>query len=218
MKLYFKIFKFILLGFILSSGTQAWSQSKALKLNLNMGFDRDNSESYVGRLAPVLIIETKTGDLHQIEWTSFSISQFSDRDEDSTNQFSLATYGGIDISFRYQYSIPLTKNSKNVIPYLGISGRMGVAYEYDAPLTSDEFYTHATDVFTRLGLVPTLRFRASKRLFLDVEIPLEFINLYSTWSRTDNPALPLRQQQTTEIGMEINRPPLHLRFGLGVKL
>ncbi|MEZ4847936.1 MAG: hypothetical protein R3B93_04805 [Bacteroidia bacterium] len=80
-----KIAQIIVIGIILSFSTEsAWAQSSALKLNLSMGFDQDNDESYIGRLAPVLVIETEKKSLHQFEWTSFSISQFKDNPQDST--------------------------------------------------------------------------------------------------------------------------------------
>ena len=213
-----KIAQIIVIGIILSFSTEsAWAQSSALKLNLSMGFDRDNDESYIGRLAPVLVIETEKKALHQFEWTSFSIYQFKDNPQDSTT-FAIGTYGGADVSWRYQYSVPLTINSEKVIPYLGLSGQVGADYDYKAPAVSDEFSTYAFQLYTRFGLVPALRFQSKKRLFFDVELPLDFIVMDYTWNRTDNPSIPLRQQRTQVMGMEIIRPPLHLRLGMGVKL
>ena len=124
--------------------------------------------------APVLVIETEKKALHQFEWTSFSIYQFKDNPQDSTT-FAIGTYGGADVSWRYQYSVPLTINSEKVIPYLGLSGQVGADYDYKAPAVSDEFSTYAFQLYTRFGLVPALRFQSGKRLFFDVELPLDFI-------------------------------------------
>ncbi|MEZ4847937.1 MAG: hypothetical protein R3B93_04810 [Bacteroidia bacterium] len=101
---------------------------------------------------------------------------------------------------------------------MGLSGRVGADYNYRTPGVSSEFSTYNVQLFTRFGLVPALRFQSEKRLFFDVELPLDFIEMYYSWNKTDNPSIPLRQQRTQVMGMEIIRPPLHLRLGMGVKL
>jgi hypothetical protein len=193
---------------------------RAVKINLNYTrlLDRDNY--HLGDIAPLFLLINPKQNLHEFELNRFELdkSEATSFTQSSGIQVQTVTKKFI-ISLRYQYTWSIIKMGR-WLPQLGFtflcSSQSGSNHP-QSPGSYDRSYFLLQNI---AGISPQLRYNLSERLFFDLAIPIDIIDLTYDHQKILNPYIPKRQQSSSNIVTSLPISDLdvfHLRLGVGIK-
>jgi hypothetical protein len=167
----------------------------------------------------------KKEDFHEIELTRFSLSntvfgaQSQMGNSNSTMLSGSERMRTIDISVRYEYIRNFRKGlDKKMLPSLGFAINPYCNHIVTQPIVSTSFPTSSWHLGARMFVVPRLNFTLSKRIFLDINIPICIVDNYQLRNKYANPAIPLDNRITYSNLFELLPRVYSIRFGVGFKL
>lgn len=225
-----------------SSHAQDDKPGTILKVNLNYVHFLNQSRFTVGDVAPALVLYDKWKNSHEVELNQVDIrkeevilsdyryapvvvsgqTQYYEHWVQVGGSHSRSTL----VRLRYQYSFRFLK-ARKCSPYLGVSTRFGYEKATWRPYLLEEykstmwigFRRNSTLYNVNIGVVPGIQCRLGKRMFTEVSLPVNFIDLAAHVQRTYNPNLPVRQQRQLLPEGQLYRPTqFHLRAGIGIKI
>ncbi|HZI26156.1 MAG TPA: hypothetical protein VFD46_13825 [Chryseolinea sp.] len=174
------------------------------------------------RITFAVDIDTKKGYTHEIEFLIPEISkpleniQFPLNYEfrkDETFDGEASSY-----SFRYEVSKTLTNKAKRFSFLLGAGiNPYYVHIEYE-PNVETTYYSSTQLYGFALNITPRISYRVSQRFSVDLNVPLKIYDLRGEKNKTENPAIPIRQQTTNDYSNIFFENAYTIRFGLMYKL
>ncbi|MEM7037705.1 MAG: hypothetical protein AAF570_12050 [Bacteroidota bacterium] len=87
--------------------------------------------------------------------------------------------------------------------YLGLRGRLGFLFQNAKPFASTEFptSTHSAYFIVEPGL--GIQYDVSNRLFLELDLPFQFVQFGYTRNSVDDPSVPVAEQIYSELAFEM---------------
>lgn len=233
---------FILSG--LSSTGQESPKTKSIKLysnyswistQTNIGFDTTgrvstiarNLDVQLGYLTPALAFTSANGNFQEIELSKIVIG--NTRNEvlnivDSTGQSSLAsslrTRNNM-IAFRYEYDLLLFKKKKadsKLKSYLGLSVNPYFSNTKYSSSIASMFTTSQQSFGALVAFIPRINYNVNERLFVDVNLPINLMDMNVTTERAENPAIPVPQRSISTLNFSQLPDQFLVRFGVGFRV
>ena len=117
-------------------------------------------------------------------------------------------------SIRYELSKKLTDETKRFGFTLGAGINPYYVYIQYFPKVETTYYASSELYGFALNIVPRLEYKLSNRFHLDLNIPLKVYDLRGEKIRLDNPAIPIRQQTSTDGDQIFFESAYTIRLGL----
>jgi len=163
-------------------------------------------------IVPAFMYQSRKGIIHQLNISGLGLGN---------SKVENSRFNSFFLSGAYEISIPigLFQNKEKLRPYLG----MGIGSESRSsvinPASSVQFRRAYSSYTASLYLKPSLEHLINERLFMDFSLLLPIGELTTQRDNTENPALPLSQQQTSSTEGRFHMFQQYgLRFGFGVRL
>jgi hypothetical protein len=178
-------------------------------------------------LHPTVAVQwrTKKSNFHEIELTSFTLGKLTNKTEtivDSTNNVQTESVNDLvttSISARYEYILNFNKlKNKKLVPSLGFGvNPYYKQYKY-LPENSSSYSTSLLYIGTKIFITPRLTYYLGSKFFLDINIPICFLDGYVLIDDEDNPALPAEERTVTTFNFNGFPMVFSGRIGVGLKL
>jgi len=170
-------------------------------------------------------IKNKRNNIHEIELTDLSVARNTFKNSLSYNPTQpLALLNGskvtaTHISLRYEYIRTFSKKiNSRFMPSLGF----GILPYYQRnsykPALSTDYIAKRTVLGAKGFLIPRVCYNVSKRLFVDLNIPMCFVDVNAKIDNLNNPNLPVSEQSNTITNAEMLPDFFSLRLGLGLRI
>ena len=123
----------------------------------------------------------------------------------------------LDLAVRYEYNFASARI--NSFSKFLLSGGTLLWFKSFHNSASSHFKS-TRDYFlsNTLFLIPRLEFRLTDRMLLDINVPLEFSELYLIRSYSDNPLIPERLRRVNSVEWQMSRPRAYIRVGIGFRI
>jgi hypothetical protein len=144
-----------------------------------------------------------------------TISFYDNPDEDRVLSGGKNT--SIKSYLRYQANHYFTKD-KIVVPYIGLSAKAFYYYNGYNPTITTTFKTTEQNIGLHFTISPGISFKISKKLLLDIDIPIGLYETKLNMSFIDNPLIPVKDRKSSEIIGEFIPKVYNIRLGLFYKL
>lgn len=157
----------------------------------------------------------------------FGLSRLYFNVEDNLKVTNAPTYVSIDggaktttfnIGFRYDYNYILSKNGSSFLAYFGLSSSIAYDIETNEPKITSSYKRNWSTIRSNFGIVPRLIWKLNSLVFIDLNIPINIIQVEYTHQRIHNPSLPLEQQKNGELETTLFPKNYEVRLGVGVFL
>ena len=169
--------------------------------------------------------KTKKNNFREIELTNFMLSKTGTQTEiviDSTGIAQMVSRNDLIatlISVRYEYTLNFNKSKdKKLVPSLGFSINPYFRQNTYTPIISTSYKTVERYFGASAFVIPRLTYYLSSKLFIDINIPLSFSDIYCLTDKEENPAIPAKQQTITTYNFELFPKIFSGRLGVGLKL
>lgn len=193
---------------------------------LNKPIKEDLYETALGYFSPAFAWASPRGNYHEVELSGL---QFNEVDEqtyiDHDNGLNHQVVSGekrtsVFIALRYEFDYMIIKNkeSNRLKPSLGFAVR---PYYYRAafvPRVSSLFASSQSSAGAIFSIVPRINYDLNKRWFIDLNVPINLLDVSAQTSMRDNPAIPVNQRTITTIVAEAVPSQYLIRLGIGVRL
>jgi len=160
-----------------------------------------------GNITPSFII-SKPKVSHEIGISRLSIGQRNYEQGEVSGSILMVTEGSNSTHFylnmRYEYIVNLMKIKNKHQLSIAASAEPYIEYGKSIPRTSASFPVRYSTLGNKLHLIPRVTFPLSKRLFLDVNMPIEMMHLYRAITYTENPALTEAQRRFSDLDLIYN--------------
>jgi len=122
------------------------------------------------------------------------------------------------LNIRYEYGLNLIKINKQHQLSIAASVEPYIRFNKFVPRVSTSFPNQLTTLGSKLHLIPRATFTLSDRLFLDVNIPVEIVDVHRFRSYNDNPTYTEEQKTYTDTRSKFLDSVFRFRVGLGFNL
>lgn len=122
------------------------------------------------------------------------------------------------LNIRYEYGLNLIKINKKHQLSIATSVEPYIWFDKSIPRTSENFPNRLTTVGSKFHLTPRATFSLSERLFLDVNMPIEIMDVYRLSNYTENPILTEEQRRYSDTRSDFFDSVFQFRIGLGFNL
>lgn len=170
-------------------------------------------------------IATKKKNFHEIELSDLTIGrsdELTERiypDQTTTEPVSGALTTVTSIAVRYEYIQMFGKKKDHkLIPAIGLAAMPYYNRYSTEPAISALFPTRDNLFGIRGFIVPRLNYHISKRVYLDLNVPVNIFDAQQHGTNTLNSALPAEQRTTSSFNFNALPGYYSVRFGVGVKL
>jgi hypothetical protein len=186
-----------------------------------------NTTSTLQILHPTIAFQwkTKKNNFHEIELTNFILGKLtSNKENKSDTTINGQTKIGYDlvttfISARYEYILNFNKSKdRKLVPSLGFSINPYYKQNNYSPKISSSYATSEIYFGAKVFLIPRLTYYLSSRFFIDVNIPICFLDSYYLIDKEDNPAVPLQERTISTFNFNGFPKIFGGRIGVGLKL
>ncbi len=176
-----------------------------------------------GNLCPSLLIYNERS-MHEFEISAFNFGTTDYRftqTRTSINQKQLADgykQFFFNLNIKYEYIFRLSDKEKNYGVMLGTSVEPYIHRDIFLPLVSKYYLTKQFTLGGKFYIIPRGIIPLKKKFYIDINIPIEIIDL--NWKRTyvDNPGLSEDLRSTNNYENAFFRNLFQFRIGLGIKL
>lgn len=202
-------------------------QTKSRKLNDTFNFILQSSKSAWQFLHPTIAFQwkSKNNNFHEIELTSFVLGKVGSNTEminDSTHDSQQIIGGNLTttaISVRYEYIINFNKTKvSKFVPSIGFGLNPYYTQNKYVPTISGSFPMSETNIGIKTFITPRLTYFMTSKLFIDINIPINFISTYYFADKEDNPIIPTSQRTISTFNYDLLPKAFSGRIGIGLKL
>jgi hypothetical protein len=239
-----KLFTLWLLIFVIKIG---WTQNinldykSALKIYNLTSFDEQTRSSRLTAssnryqytnttlqiLHPTIAFQWKSNknNFHEIELTSLMLGKIGTKTEimnDTTNIGQTISGGNLTttaISLRYEYILNFNKSKDSkLVPSIGFGINPYYRQNNNSPKTSSSF--PSTDISTGMKafITPHITYFLTSKLFIDINIPLCFIDSFYFAGKDYNPTFSNLERTTNASNFSLFPKVYSGRIGIGIKL
>jgi len=178
--------------------------------------------STIGHLSVSLELE-KDKFTHEFELSRLVYNQIDHLSyEDYGDQNSIEVLAGEEISnfqTKLRYELGFTNQStRKIKPMIGFAAQPYFYYSKFVPAVITFFPTNTATVGTTLFLVPRLMVDISKKIFLDVNIPIGIVDFYWVRKKSLDPSLTIEEQVEHKTNHEFVYKTFQIRLGLGIRI
>jgi hypothetical protein len=202
-------------------------QTKSRRLNDTSTYRYQYTNTTLQIFHPTIAFQwkSKKNNFHEIELTSLMLGKSGTKIEfinDTKNNGQ--TINGDDltttvISARYEYILNFCKsNDSKIVPSIGFGINPYYRQNDYSPKISSSFPTSEISVGMRTFITPRLTYFVTSKLFIDVNIPLCFFDIFYFVDKEDNPAIPIQQRTITAFDYSQFPKIFSGRLGVGLKL
>ncbi|MFT5821636.1 MAG: hypothetical protein ACI8ZM_002890 [Crocinitomix sp.] len=206
----------------------AWQSSER-----TVGFDtivnRPINESYfesdLGYFSPAFSWATDKGNRHEIELSRLQFNQVRDFNyieyNNGINPQVVSGEGNtkIFIALRYEFDYQLFKSKDNKLkPSLGFAVRPYFSNASFRPKLATQFASSEMNIGALFSIVPRLTYDLNKKLFMDLNVPLNLARLGIRSTTWDNPAIPVSQRKVNAFDAKTLPSEYLIRLGIGLRL
>lgn len=192
--------------------------------NLNYPFLNPKMElTYHNILTPTAAINiaNKRGNQHEIELTALRINKSSQK-EVAVQNGTTVILGGDEITetgiaLRYEYIRTFLKKHK-LQPALGLAASPYYMRQHYVPYVTSIYPYNQSIIGVQTFLIPRLNYYWGKRVVLDLNFPLQVMDIRATYQKTMNPTLNANQQRYGIAELIAFQNIFYARLGIGVKL
>lgn len=164
----------------------------------------------------------KAGNRHELELTSLAVKKFDNKTV-LDSPLLITTNGSLvyetNIAVRYEYIINLNKKAgAKFVPAIGLAASpYYTRYNY-VPYVTSTYPVRETFIGLRTFVVPRINYNISKRIFLDLNIPVCITDVQGSYHKEQNPTLSTDAQVRNTGNFDAVPKYFSLRLGVGVKL
>lgn len=211
----------------ISNLTTFEEQSKSRKLNDTSSYRYQSTHTTLQILHPTIAFQwkSKKNNFHEIELTSLMLGKIGAKNEiiyDTTNNGQ--TISGSDltttaISARYEYILKFNKlKDSKIVPSIGFGINPYYRQNNYSPKISSSFPTSEISVGMKTFITPRLTYFVTSKFFIDVNIPICFIDTSYFLDKEDNPSITVQQRTITTFNYNQFPKIFSGRLGVGLKL
>jgi hypothetical protein len=175
--------------------------------------------------AAALQIATKKKNFHEIELSDLTIGrrdELTERiypDQTTTEPVAGSVTTVTSVAVRYEYIIMFAKKKQaKLLPAVGMAAMPYYNRYRTDPAISAIFPTRDNIFGVRAFIVPRLTYYFNKKIFADLNVPVNLFDAQSHSTNTLNSALPAEQRTTTTFNFSGLPAYYSVRIGVGVKL
>lgn len=170
------------------------------------------------RFTIALDFHTKNNFLHEVEFFIPEISKSLDDVQypmnyefrkDDTFDGEATTY-----SLRYEFSKKLTNESNRFGFSFGAAINPYYVHLEYIPNVETTYYWSTRLYGFAVNLVPRINYKISNRLNIDLNVPLKVYDLRFEENKVNNPAIPIRQQETNDVDHIFFESAYTIRLGV----
>jgi hypothetical protein len=225
---------FIFSSFVVSA--QETPSTKTLKLYSNFSFGRyetSSSSSYsyttkhtdFGHFSPAFSWYSLKGNFHEIELSRIRFNSYKSEEKYiDSNGMTKTLSGGSEgyssyLSLRYEYSWQLFKKrvEPKILSYIGLSVSPYIGLNSMEWKSATMYPTRNNVVGSTIAVVPRVVFKFTEKLFLDVNTPLNIIDLSREGTKSSNPSKPIEQQKSVKTNFTNGILGIQVRVGIGYR-
>jgi len=187
-------------------------------LRLNIGLSPGQNEAVNAELAPpaaAFQIQTTPHWRHGFELTRLELRERQAIDSlNNVFRMGLLTRD-FHFAIRYQLDYLLGQETSKWRAYIGTSAQLGIEHLINRPFVSNFFNTESTELYLDISVIPGLQRSLTEKLTLYVALPIRLTRTSLQLENTDNPSIPINEQQTGILTLDVLPRPLgSLRLGL----
>jgi hypothetical protein len=166
---------------------------------------------------------SKKNNFHEIELTSFMLGTFGKTTDSITTNSAQSISGGdltlTAISARYEYNLNFnkSKNSK-LVPSIGFGINPYYRQNNYSPKISSSFPTSDISIGMKAFITPRITYFLTSKLFIDINIPLCFIDAFYFAGKENNPTFSVLERTTNTFNFSLFPKVYSGRIGIGIKL
>ena len=240
MKMYFRLFLLLaVIGFTQQSG-YAQQTEKASSYQVKMYYNSYHSSGEFGptideplgvyeyasadfgRITPAFVI-TKNRIRHEMELSNFGIKRDKNFEGITDVEGVIIPVEGehiwaVNVGLRYEFAFNLLKEELRHGLFVGASVQPYFDYLNTKPITSASFPTDTKIFGTKLHLIPRYTYDIGKKWFLDVNFPIEAMNILAYRLHTQNPILSEQDRIVSDVQGDFFAEIFQFRIGIGLKL
>jgi hypothetical protein len=169
--------------------------------------------------------KTKKNNFHEIELTSFMLGKLVTKTENTSDTTQNGqTINGYDlvttsIAARYEYILNFNKSKdRKFVPSLGFGINPYYKQNNYSPKISSSFSTSEIYFGFKVFITPRLTYYLSSKFFIDLNIPICFLDSYFLKDKEDNPAVPVEERTITTFNLNGFPKVFSGRIGVGLKI
>ena len=169
--------------------------------------------------------KNKKNNFHEVELTSFMLGKLGTKTEiknDTSNDRQ--TISGNDVistslSARYEYILNFNKSKdRKFVPSLGLGINPYYRQNKYMPKISTSFPASEQYLGVKIFLTPRLSYYLTSKLFIDINIPICFGEIYYTIDKYEDPTLTIEQRTTSSVDFREFPKIFSGRIGIGLKI
>jgi hypothetical protein len=123
-----------------------------------------------------------------------------------------------NLSLKYSYIVKLMGKGKNFGVFIGASAEPRILHNAFKPKVSAYYNTNQTVFGSKIYLMPGVQVSTGKRFYLELNLPVELIDLYWNRQYVENPALAKELRTTHSFESDFFNSVFYCRFGIGFRL
>jgi len=200
----------------------------------NIGFDTSgrtsvvakNQDIQLGYFSPAFAFAMPNGNFHEFEISNILINNTKNETEFIVGNSGTAISGSIlkktqnKIAVRYEYDFLFfkKKTEAKLRSYLGLSVNpyfSNTQYSSNIPAA---FPTSQSSIGALITVIPRLNYNINERWFLDLNIPINIIDLNLVNDKAENPQLTAAQRSITTFNFAQMPSQFLVRFGVGFRV
>ena len=218
---------------LLYSQNQSDSKDKSLKVYYNgfYNFDKsittnDNNVTYTnevsnydfGGISFALEIDKNSLFSHEIELLPLLLKINEDITYVSADGFDTQISDGskntyLKSAVRYQINHSFLDDNI-VTPYLGAAIQLFGDFNKSNPPMSTYYPFSILQAGFTISIVPGLQIDLGEKIAIDIDLPIDLVLLYNTWTYNQNPMIPVENQKKSEFETSFFPKRLNARLGL----
>lgn len=200
----------------------------------NIGFDTlgrtsvvaKNQDIHMGYFSPAFAVALPNGNFHEFEISNVLINNTKNETEFIVDSNGTTISGSIlrknqnMIAVRYEYDFLFfkKKTEAKLKSYLGLSVNPYFSNtRYSSNITA-AFPSSQNSLGALIAVIPRLNYNINERWFLDLNIPINIIDMNVVNNKTENPVLTAEQRSITTINFAQMPSQYLMRFGVGFRV
>jgi hypothetical protein len=183
----------------------------------------ENSETDIGHVSAAFAIK-KSKSIHEIELSRINLYKvdgaiFSSSISYDTAQISYDQKSTVfNLNIKYEY-IRRIINIKDKLDFMfGVACEPYLESIRQKPEISTSFRSKRLYLGSRFYLIPRGTYSFNKRFYLDLNFPVEILDLHWIKERINNPALPENIQKNNKFYSNFFDKTIQIRIGVGIRI
>lgn len=176
-------------------------------------------------ISPAFVFVNKKGNSSELELSRIGYYQNYDKEFtliDSTGvEYNVegAKQNFFELFIRYEYKWHLFKKKKweKFAPIIGVSATPFYQGSWIKSLKSTDFPISKMSYGMYFSAIPRLEYNFTEKLFIDLNVPINFLRLAYTRVKTEDPRIPVENRTTSGFSADSGPISFSVRLGIGYR-